>query len=343
MLRLQDVRRLLERLLRDDHHEADAHVEDAVHLVGVDLALVLDELEDRRHLPGRAVDLGVHALGEDPRNVVRKPAARDVRHAADLHGLHERPDRLQEALVRREKRVAERLVRPGKLVPPRILADVEDDAPRQREAVRLEPVGREADDHVARADGLARDELRLLDAADDRADEIVLADRIEPRHLGGLAAEERHLVLLARLAKPGDDGLELRRIDLRRADVVHEEERHRALHEDVVHAVVDDVLPDRVVLVHHRRHLELRADAVRGRDEDHVLPLRDLVKPAERADSPDHVRRLRRRDHLLDRADRPHLDVDVDARRRICRLLLFLDHVFPRTLDFRPQTLNFKL
>ena len=51
MLGLENVGGLLELVLGKDHHIADAHVENAVHLVAVDLALVLNELEDRRDLP----------------------------------------------------------------------------------------------------------------------------------------------------------------------------------------------------------------------------------------------------------------------------------------------------
>ena len=249
-----------------------------------------------------------------------------MRHAVDLDlAVHQLGDGLQEALVHGEKRVAERLVRPGELVLPRILAEVEDHTASKRKAVRLESARGEAENHVPGADRLARDELRLGDAADDRADEIVLARRIEARHFGGLAAEERHLVLLAGLAETGNDRLELLGVDFRRADVVHEEKRLGALHEDVVHAVVDDVLPDRVVLVHHRGHLQLRADAVGRGNENHVLALRDLVEPPERADVADDVRRLRRSDHLLDGADCPHLHVNVNAGCGICGFFL-LDH-----------------
>ena len=130
------------------------------------------------------------------------------------------------------------------------------------------------------------------------------------------------MVLLARFAKTRHDGLEDDGIDLGRADVVHEEERQRTLHEDVVDAVVHDVLPDGVVLVHHRGDLELRAHAVGRGDEYLVLAGRDLVEAAERADVADDGLRLGSRDHLLDGTDRVHLDVDVDACLRVRRLLL---------------------
>ena len=55
-----------------------------------------------------------------------------------------------------------------------------------------------------------------------------------------------------------------------RREIVEEEERLGALHEDVVDAVVDEVLPDGVVAIGEERDLQLRADAVGARDEDRI-------------------------------------------------------------------------
>src|SRR5262249_5510108 len=58
------------------------------------------------------------------------------------------------------------------------------------------------------------------------------------------------------------------------------------LHEDVVDAVVDEVATDRVVHLRALRHLELRSDAVRARDEDRV-PAADLGRVEEAPEEPD--------------------------------------------------------
>ena len=150
----------LQARLGHDQHEADAHVEDAVHLVVVDLALALDEVEDRRDGPRGAVDLGRDGLGEHARDVVLEAAAGDVGHAGNLDVVVKKAsDRLEEALVYGEKGVADRLVGARKLVLRGHLADVEEHAARKGVAVRLETAGREADDDVSGADGLPRDEL----------------------------------------------------------------------------------------------------------------------------------------------------------------------------------------
>ena len=66
--------------------------------------------------------------------------------------LEELGHRLQEALVDGKERLAERLVRAGELILPRILAEIENDAAGEREAVCLKTAGRKADDHVSGAD-----------------------------------------------------------------------------------------------------------------------------------------------------------------------------------------------
>ena len=76
-------------------------------------------------------------------------------------------------------------------------------------------------------------------------------------------------------------------------EVVEKEQRPRALHEDVVDAVIDEVDADGAMHVGHERDLQLGADAVGARDENRILRAR-RVEPeqaAERADLGQHARR----------------------------------------------------
>ena len=68
---------------RDDEHHADAHVKDAVHLGGRDVAQRLHPWEDRRHRPRVAVDHHLHLLGHDPREVLGQAAAGNVGNPVD--------------------------------------------------------------------------------------------------------------------------------------------------------------------------------------------------------------------------------------------------------------------
>ena len=77
--RLED---LAQAVRRHDEHHADAHVEDAEHLLALDVALLAaGSWKSVGHRPAAALDHGVGVLGQDARQVVGEPAAGDVRHA----------------------------------------------------------------------------------------------------------------------------------------------------------------------------------------------------------------------------------------------------------------------
>ena len=136
---------------------------------------------------------------------------------------------------------------------------LEHDAARQRVAVGVQAARGHADEDVARADAAPGDQLLAIGGADDEAREIVFALGVEPRHLGGLAAEQRAAVLAAGRGHAADDRLGHLRRQPSGGEVVEKEERLGALHEDVVDAVVDEVHAHRVVPVGQERDLELRA------------------------------------------------------------------------------------
>ena len=124
------------------------------------------------------------------------------------------------------------------------------------------------------------------DGADDEAGDVVLAVGVEARHLGGFAAEQGATVLTARRGEPVDDLDRDIRIQPPGGKVVEEEQRLGALDEDVVDAVVDEVATDRSVIAGHEGDLQLRADAVRARDEHRILETGGIQReqPAKRAD-----------------------------------------------------------
>ena len=105
------------------------------------------------------------------------------------------------------------------------------------------------------------------DAADDEAGEVVFAVGVEAGHLGGLAAEQRAAVRPAGAGDAVDDRAATSGDEAAGGEVVEKEERPRALDEDVVDAVVDEILADRVVHAGQERDLELGPDAVRARHQ----------------------------------------------------------------------------
>src|SRR5690348_4129185 len=70
-----------EAFRRDDDDEADAHVEGAQHLLLLDIAEVLEVLEDGQHRPAAEFDMRRDGAGQDAGQVLRDAAAGDVRHA----------------------------------------------------------------------------------------------------------------------------------------------------------------------------------------------------------------------------------------------------------------------
>ena len=179
----------------------------------------------------------------------------------------------------------------GKRIAQVELHRVEDDTPRQRVAVGVQSVRRVADQHVAGTHAVAVQRVVFLHDADDRPRKIVVPLGVQIRQLRGLAARQHHAVRAAAARHAGDD----RRGDLghERAggDVILERQRRRAVHQDVVDAVVDEVLTDRVVDPRADRDEHLGPDAVGREHEDRLAhPGGHADHAAERADLPQRER-----------------------------------------------------
>jgi hypothetical protein len=161
--------------------------------------------------------------------------------------------------------------------------------------------------------GLVEDAL-LLHHPDAEAGEVVFALGIHPRHLGGLAADQRAACQLATGRNAFDDRRAHFQIQLSAGEIVQEEQRLGALHEHVVDAHRHQVDADGVVLVELEGELQLGADAVGARDQ-HRLPvfLRDAAQGAEAADAGHHLAAHGALGERLDRLDERIARVDVDA------------------------------
>ena len=157
------------------------------------------------------------------------------------------------------------------------------------------------------------DDVLLLDHADDHSCEVVVAFGIEAGHHGRFAANQGAAVAFAAAHEAFDDVRDNLGRELGIGNVVEEEQRARAEGENVVDRVVDDVLADRVVLVHHPGDREFGAYAVATGHEHRVLIALEFVKRAEQADFGQDLRRVGSAHHPadapLDRAGR----ADVNA------------------------------
>ena len=78
-----------------------------------------------------------------------------------------------------------------------------DQRARQRVAVGVQTDRRQPDDRVARRHAFAIGHVGDVDDADDRARQIEIAGLVQPGHLRGFAAQQRHRVRLAgAMARP---------------------------------------------------------------------------------------------------------------------------------------------
>ena len=172
----------------------------------------------------------------------------------------------------------------------------------------------EAEHRIAGGDAAPVDDPALLHHADGEAREVVFAGRIHARHLGGLAADERAPRLLAAGGDAPNHGCGGVHVELPAREVVEEEERLGALHENVVHAHRDEVDADGVVPLELERELELGADPVGAGDQHRfAIILRDFEQCAEAADAGQHLGAHRAPGEGLDALDQRVARIDVDA------------------------------
>ncbi len=114
------------------------------------------------------------------------------------------------------------------------------------------------------------------------------------------------------------------RLQFTRAEIIEEEQRLRAEHRDIVHAMVHEVCADGVVLVQREGELELGADAVHGRHEDRLAIFFHVQREqaAETADIAEHLTAMRGRQQLRQRGLDAIAQINVHAGTRVSFLLL---------------------
>ena len=116
---------------------------------------------------------------------------------------------------------------------------------------------------------------------------------IHARHLRRLPADQRAAVGAAAARDARNHRRRDRCVQFPDCEIVQEKQRPRALHRDVVDAVVHQILAHRVVPSGEKRDLELGADAV-GRTHQHRLAeAGQLERGAEGADIGEHAARER--------------------------------------------------
>src|SRR5262249_40976392 len=158
------------------------------------------------------------------REVAEDPAAGDVGERTHVRLLTKLADLLEVEPMWREQEVCVEIVLP-------------DQRADEREAVRMQPARRQADDDVARFAAGTVDEPISLDDADTRPREVELALAVDARQLGRLASDEHAAGAAADLRRALDEFGDLIGLDSLGRDVVQEEEGVGSAAEHVVDAV----------------------------------------------------------------------------------------------------------
>ncbi len=194
------------------------------------------------------------------------------------------------------------------------------------------PEDGKADQHVARRH-IPGQQGAALGRADGKARQIVVAAGVEARHLRGFAAHSAQPAWTAAVGDaPHDGDADLRR-ELAGGEIVEEEQRLGALHDDVVDAHRHQIDADGVVNAGVDGDLDLGADPVIGRNQDRVREARRLQieQSAEAADFRVGSGAARGAHQRLDLVHHGVARVDIDARLRVGQAVRqFLGHRSPR-------------
>ena len=237
----------------------------------IDVAGLLQHIENREHRPGAELDLSGQAVRNHARDVLDEAATGDVGHALDHACLEQRGESLDVDLGGGEQHVAElfaaQLVKFGVHG---VASLLEQGLAHQREAVGVYAGGGQADEHIALGNGGAVHDGGLFGDADRETSEIVFVLVVHARHFSGFTADQCRTGLHAAVGHAGYDLLEQSRIVLAAGDVVKEEQRFGTLSGDVVDAHGHAIDADGVVLIGHLGDHELGAHAVGAGDENRL-------------------------------------------------------------------------
>ena len=280
----------------------------------LDAARLRQLLENVRYSPAADIDQRVERRRQRAIEIAGKAAAGDVRHRVDGAVGQHRSQRREVRAMDRQQHVRRRAIVARKAIRNAEVHPLGDDAPGERKTIRVESAALETDQHVAVPHATGTKDRVFVHVADDETGQVVVRRRVDARHLGRLAADQRAAVLATARGDAGDDAFDDLRLERAHRDVVEKEQRQRALHENVVDAVVHEVVADRVVAAGVDRDLELRPDAVGAGDEHRLGHVgRDAEHAAESAELAARARGERRQHVRLDALLRVVGRVDVDA------------------------------
>ena len=189
-----------------------------------------------------------------------------------------------------------------------------DDLAHQAVAVGVHTVGFQAQNHIARLDIAAGDNLALFNHANGKAGQVVFAYRVHARHFGGFTTDQCAACLLAAFGDALDDVGSLRYIQLAAGKVVKEEQRFGALYQNVVDTHGHQVDADGIMFVPVKGELQLGTDAVSTGNQYRLLVFfGNFHQCAETAEATEDFRTHGAFGKRLDVFDERVACIDIDA------------------------------
>ena len=229
--------------------------------------------------------MGVGTVRQDARDILQQPASGDVGQRVDPACTDQGQQARDIDAGRCDQRVDQKLVLIEQGGAVQLPALVRRQTPYQRIAVGVHAARSKAQQHIARGNLVAGQLLAAFHRADAEAGEVVVARRIHPRHFRRLAADQRASGHLAAFGDAGDHAFRDAVLQLAGGEIIEEEQRLCALHDQIVDAHGDQIDADRVMAVMLDGELQLGPDTVIGGDQQGITISGGLgvEEPAEAA------------------------------------------------------------
>src|SRR6478672_11735141 len=186
----------------------------------------------------------------------------------------------------------------------------------------METVRGKRKQHMARANSTSVDYRRSLHYAHDEAGDIKVAVTVDARHVRCLTADEGAAVFLTRGRHARNECDLCFLVDVATRKVIEEEQRLSTGGEDVVDAVIDEVLSDGVISVEDAGEQDLGSYPIGTGDEHRFAIGPEREHCAEWSDSGEHLWSQRSARDGFDSLDRAVRGIDVDAGGRVCVRLM---------------------
>ena len=309
----------------DGQHISDPHIEYAIHLVNRDIATILEEREDWWDFPCRCVNDSIEIGWQHPGKISRESSAGDMRHGADnsLHLVSAQQfyDGLGVDSSRLQQHITQQLIakwRIGSVEPERSCVD---NAAHQAVTIAVDAAAFETDEDVASTGADWVNGAVEFHNSNGEARDIEITFRVDIRHLGALATDQRASRDLASPCNALNNLRRCLRILAVKPEVIKKEQRFGALNDEVIDVHRHTVDSNSVEYPQIGCEFDLGSNAIGACHKDRILvvPLEYLLvevepkHPGECAVLSHHPLPVGSPNRWLDELDEPIAGINIDT------------------------------